>query len=161
MGNSGLASLSWAHSAVRHARVQVALKGAFGVSVLAIHPTVRRSGTEANRDAAGIVRGATRRGSRCRVELDPAGPPAATLHPLPLPHPLARCRRWRAGCAPRLLRTSRRRRLAHRGARNQIADPHRQAQTLKISGGGSLGSSPQTRLQAAQSLRAFCSVAAC
>jgi len=84
MRNPGLASLSWAHGGVRHARVQVALKGAFAASaawfvaarllpddiatyayyapmgaVLAIHPTVRRSVTESARNLAGIVLGAT------------------------------------------------------------------------------------------------------
>jgi len=84
MGNLGLASLSWAYRGVRHARVQVALKGAFAASaawfvaarllpddiatyayyaplgaVLAIHPTVHRSVTESARFFASIALGAT------------------------------------------------------------------------------------------------------
>ncbi|RYV49368.1 FUSC family protein [Pengzhenrongella frigida] len=72
-----------AHQAVRHARVQLALKGAFAAAmawfvaarllpddvatyayyaplgaVIAIHPTVHRSATEAGRNVAGIVIGA-------------------------------------------------------------------------------------------------------
>jgi len=84
MDNLGLASLSWVYRAVRHARVQVALKGAFAASaawfvaarllpdgiatyayyaplgaVLAIHPTVHRSVTESVRFFASIALGAT------------------------------------------------------------------------------------------------------
>ncbi|HEY8721690.1 aromatic acid exporter family protein [Pengzhenrongella sp.] len=84
MRSPALASLSWAHRGVRHVRVQLALKGAFAASaawfvaarllpddiatyacyaplgaVIAIHPTVHRSATEAARNVAGIVLGAT------------------------------------------------------------------------------------------------------
>ncbi|QTE28135.1 FUSC family protein [Pengzhenrongella sicca] len=83
MDRPGLASFGYAQRAVRHARVQLAFKGAFSAAaawfvaaqllpddiatyayyaplgaVIAIHPTVHRSVTEAARNVAGILLGA-------------------------------------------------------------------------------------------------------